>query len=121
MGLADLSDTAPPEPGHSRVGRLAYPGDRFRTESAPVIYDDATAARIARWMMRESSQIGHTVSYLAAPALGHLEIGQMIALTDHELGPMTRQPAEIIGKEGAVTGWRLTLYLIEDPARDDRS
>ena len=121
VGLADLSDTATTETVHSRVGRLAYPGDRFRTESAPVIYDDATAARVARWMMRESSQIGHTVSYLAAPALGHLEIGQMIALTDHELGPMTRQPAEIIGKEWAVTGWRLTLYLIEDPARDDRS
>ena len=120
VGRATSGDSGTSATVQTRAGEVAYPGTAIKTASAPMVYDAATAASWARRLAREAALMAWSVSYRAPPSLGWIDVGRLISLTDSELY-LASQPAEVIGKAWDGGGWVYTLYIIEDPARDDRS
>ena len=106
---------------HSRAGSNDYVGQPIEIVSWPVVYDSPTAHAAARRIAREMSRVSYSIPYTAPlDAVGHLTVGTAIRLTDADLY-ITDQPCEVIELTWTGTEYDIVLWMIEDPARDDRS
>ena len=79
-------------------------GTRSKTITADYIYDYNTAVQVATDYIQKYSLPTREVSFIAHPKWGYLRVGDIIGLTDTELG-ITDQKAQIIAKKWAGASW----------------
>ena len=85
-------------------------GTRSKTITADYIYDYNTAVQVATDYIQKYSLPTREVTFIAHPKWGYLRVGDIIGLTDTELG-ITDQKAQIIGKKWAGASWEYRFSL----------
>jgi len=85
-------------------------GRRSREIQCDYVYDYATAAQVAQDMVKANCFPRRTVDYVAAPKWGYLWIGDVISLTDAEIG-MASIKAQLIAKEWTGSSWTMKFEL----------
>lgn len=68
-----------------KVSRTLY-GRRVREFSSDVVYDVATAGKVCQWMAAAFALQSREVVYTVPPDFGHLAPGDVVAVTDSEVG-----------------------------------
>jgi hypothetical protein len=102
---------------YARVSFSRY-GTRALEITTDVVYDRATAAAILKWKARAHAFESRRVSYTAAPSWSWLKLGDVVTLTDPEIGITSPQLALVQGLRFAGSALSVTLLFIEDPPRD---
>ena len=98
------------------AGRYGTGAESITTD---VVYDNATARRVAKWRVRAHAFPARQVTYEVGQEWGWLALGDVLTLTDAELS-ITDQVVLVRAIRWTAGALALTLYLIEDPPRDDR-
>ncbi len=115
----DPDDPYSAESVFCKVSQQRY-GKRTEETESTVIYDDATAGLVVSWWARAKSLPTRTVTYLVGEDRAWLERGDVVALTDSELyfaGTVGLIENVAYLEDGNI---RLTIRLVEDPAREFR-
>ncbi|MEM6931562.1 MAG: phage tail protein [Myxococcota bacterium] len=95
-------------------------GRRTQTLQASVIWDPATAARIAQDVLTRQALPQRFVDYLGGSELEALDVGQVVTITDTEVG-LSDQLAWVLDLEVGGPDVLLSLQLLDDPVVFERS
>lgn len=85
-------------------------GIKQKTVELHYVYDENTAFRIGRDIIRFFSQPVYTIEYAMHPKHGALQVGEIIELTDDDLH-VESQKAQILSKKWNRTHWLFTLRV----------
>lgn len=94
-------------------------GLRSHTVETELVYDEATAVRIAMWMTRAYGFSHRQITYEIDLDRGWLSPGDVVTLTDSDLY-IDGQVALVRSVQWGGPSLMITLLVIEDPARDSR-
>lgn len=121
-----ISNSIPPTPALSfglspisEISRRRY-GFKRRVITLDYCYDWRTATKIAQNIIAANALISSSISYSAALQYGYLEIGDIIEITDDELG-FRRLKAQLISKEYRANRWIMEFKLDNNPNRMDKT
>jgi hypothetical protein len=96
----------------ARVSRARY-GPRSEVIETDLVYDEATAAAIVSWMAAAFALPSRILTYDLLPEFRHLELGDVVTLTDAELH-LDAQVCLVVGLTDADTGLvSVTLRTLE--------
>ena len=103
----------------SEISKRKY-GTKRRILVLDYCYDWKTATRIANNIITTHGLIVHTIQYSAALEYGYLEIGDIIQITDDDLGYQNLK-AQLISKEYFENRWLLGFKLDNNPNRLEKT
>ena len=92
-------------------------GSRLMQETSAYVYQRSTADKICYDLARRHSLIPKTIQYRADRSFVWLELGDVVAITDEDLG-YTDQVCQVIARGWDGDSWIFTLVFEEDPHRD---
>jgi len=95
-------------------------GSKLKELELNYVYDYKTAIRIARDMVRFHSLPLRVVDYTASSEYGYLVLGDIIDLTDTELG-LSNQKVQLLAKKWNGASWLLTLQIEDNPISNRRA
>ena len=84
------------------------------------VYDVDTASRIAKNIIRTQSLPEKKITYRAEFRFGYLELGDIIELTDADLG-LSKYRAQICGKRYELSSWIYDILISENPIDNNRT
>jgi len=108
-----------PETGSNSIVRRSEDrhGSRLLSKECAYLYERATADRICHDLSRRHALFSSTVQYRAAQSYVWLELGDLVAITDSDLG-YSDQVAQIIARAWDGDSWIFTIVIDQDPERD---
>ena len=95
-------------------------GSRLMQETSAYVYQRSTADKICYDLARRHSLIPKTIQYRADRSFVWLELGDVVAITDEDLG-YTDQVCQVIARGWDGDSWIFTLVFEEDPHRDTQA
>ena len=94
-------------------------GEQTEVINLDFVYDMETASRIAANQIKTRALPEKKITYRAAFRFGFLELGDIIELTDSELG-LEEYQAQICGKRYAGRSWEYDILFSENPIDNAR-
>jgi hypothetical protein len=94
-------------------------GYRQKTYELNFVYDYATACRIGIDLLRFHSIPLRTIKYTASASFGWLDLGDIVELTDEDLG-INAVKVQILEKAWIGNMWEFTLQIEENPILNRR-
>jgi len=94
-------------------------GLQSQTIELDYVHDRETAIKIGLDLIRRKSLPEKVVRYQAPFAMGYLMIGDIIALTDTEIG-LSESTVQIVGKEYSGASWFYDVMFQENPIDNER-
>lgn len=94
-------------------------GLQSQTIELDYVHDRETAIKIGLDLIRRRSLPEKVVRYQAPFAMGYLMIGDIIALTDTEIG-LSESTVQIVGKEYSGASWFYDIMFQENPIDNER-
>jgi hypothetical protein len=95
-------------------------GVKNRVVELDYVYSMETAQRIALDIIERDSIPIRTIQYSVAPRYGYLMIGDIVTLSDDDLG-LVEIRTQILSKTWSNNRWELTLRLDDNPLRYERN
>ena len=113
------SHSAEPETGSNSIVKRSEDryGSRILSKSCSYLYERSTADRICYDLSRRHSLFARTVQYRADQSFVWIELGDLVAITDGDLG-LSDQVSQVIARAWDGDSWIFTLVIDEDPDRD---
>tara|TARA_R100001086_G_scaffold53381_1_gene23834 strand:+ start:10222 stop:11859 length:1638 start_codon:yes stop_codon:yes gene_type:complete len=96
---------------------IARYGQRWKRVESAYVYERSTAQRIIRYISDTEALPARSVQYRAAPQFAFLTLGDIVSLTDSNLG-FTDQACFVSAKAWDVDSWVFTLTIDRIPDRD---
>ena len=96
---------------------IARYGQRWRRIESAYVYERSTAQRIIRYISDTEALPARSVQYRASPRFAFLTLGDIVSLTDSNLG-FTNQACFVSAKAWDVDSWVFTLTIDRIPDRD---
>ena len=96
---------------------IARYGQRWKRVESAYVYDRSTAQKIIKYISDTEALPAQSVRYLAAPRFAFLMLGDIVSLTDSNLG-FTNQSCFVSAKAWSVDSWVITLTIDRIPDRD---
>jgi hypothetical protein len=96
---------------------IARYGQRWRRVESAYVYERSTAQRIIRYISDTEALPARSVQYRASPRFAFLTLGDIVSLTDSNLG-FTNQACFVSAKAWDVDSWVFTLTIDRIPDRD---
>jgi hypothetical protein len=95
-------------------------GVKNRVVELDYVYSMETAQRIALDIIERDSIPIRSIQYSVAPRYGYLMIGDIVTLSDDDLG-LVEIRTQILSKTWSNNRWELTLRLDDNPLRYERN
>ena len=96
---------------------IARYGQRWRRIQSAYVYERSTAQKIIKYISDTQSLPARSVQYRASPRFAFLTLGDIVSLTDSNLG-FTNQACFVSAKAWDVDSWVFTLTIDRIPDRD---
>lgn len=118
------SVAGPNEPGDdssfstaSTANSIARYGEKWKRVESAYVYERDTAQMIVKYLADTEALPARSVQYRAAPQFAFLTLGDIVSLTDSNLG-FTDQSCFVSAKAWDVDSWVFTLTIDRIPDRD---
>tara|TARA_Y100001963_G_scaffold156679_1_gene250889 strand:- start:278 stop:1915 length:1638 start_codon:yes stop_codon:yes gene_type:complete len=118
-GVVGIKKSGDPSSFSTDVTRasIARYGQRWRRVESAYVYERSTAQKIIKYISDTEALPAQSVQYLAAPRFAFLTLGDIVSLTDSNLG-FTDQACFVSAKAWDVDSWVFTLTIDRIPDRD---
>ncbi|MEC7659616.1 MAG: hypothetical protein VYB41_06020 [Bacteroidota bacterium] len=103
----------------SQVSKSRY-GTKRKVFDLDYCYDAQTAMKIANNIIAENAMPKRTIRYLSSMKYGYLEIGDILKITDDELG-FDEHLMQVVFKSFDVDSWIFELLILDNPLNVKKS
>ena len=94
-------------------------GSKYQVVSLDYVYQQETASKIANNFMRLNALPSRSAEYEADLSYGYLELGDIIELSDSEIG-LEEARCQIIGKKYENSSWIFDILIEDNPILNQR-